>query len=754
MRAAVATTAAAWTQEGQQAQPAGGGFWQWLLAVGSAPGVVEFVLAAAILGFVVFFWWRLARLCMSARSRAALSEYLLGVEQALHGDLAGAHARLLAVVAHDPENHYARLLLGKVLAERGEAEAAHQQHVCLKTAFGVDSAENDLMLARSLLAAGLPREAAETAERAVHKAPERAAAWDFVYRAHLQCGDFEKALAAGRRLFDLLGAGNPRTQLADDLARTFVQAGSQRLWRGDAAGAGALLQDARRFADGAEGMALLAARLDAQHAGVERTVQGLLVEASPAGGSRLPAVTAPRPGGAEGLPMATFAGLIAPSRWYCRSCGGSLAEASRACPRCHAVEPARLREPLLVGELPSPIQAMDAIDVNDAHVQRLVQRCLDGGGAASHAARAELLELRGLAVGPLLRAAWNGSGAVQENAIELLRAMGPGIAPALFAASDELGAARLLPIGSRSPAALVGRVVQGFDRAALPHVEPLFASAKPEHRKILIDFFLGLADLEQFQLVLERFPPMEILHRLNKADAAVLRRFVQVVPRGHFVAETLLLEPTFYRDEEVLAAIPGAAHPDVLEEVLVRRGATRTLTKVLIAALCEPALAGVAERLLGRLGDAVFEHVLAAFLDAERSGDERARLARVLVAGGASAARSVAAGFGPEPSAFDDDLRDILGRIGDAAVPELQAAYGHSGWLEKVAIGLISRHTNRRAQIVASLRTIGTPAAAAALRALAVTERDANLRLRLQQALHALEGGTGADDGGAHGQDR
>ena len=34
--------------------------------------------------------------------------------------------------------------------------------------------------------------------------------------------------------------------------------------------------------------------------------------------------------------------------------------------------------------------------------------------------------------------------------------------------------------------------MQGFDRSALPHVGSLFASARPEHRKILIDFFLGL----------------------------------------------------------------------------------------------------------------------------------------------------------------------------------------------------------------------------------------------------------------------
>jgi HEAT repeat protein len=77
-------------------------------------------------------------------------------------------------------------------------------------------------------------------------------------------------------------------------------------------------------------------------------------------------------------------------------------------------------------------------------------------------------------------------------------------------------------------------------------------------------------------------------------------------------------------------------------------------------------------------------------------------------------------------------------RIGDDAVAPLQAAYGHSGWLEKVSIGLISRHTNRRVQIARALRDLGSPAAGAALQALLDTERDANLRLRLQEGLHEL----------------
>jgi len=440
------------------------------------------------------------------------------------------------------------------------------------------------------------------------------------------------------------------------------------------------------------------------------------------------------------LPMAPLQGLAPASRWTCRACGVPLPGDVTECPRCRARTPASLHEPMLVAELRSPTCTMDAIEVNDAHVQRLVQTLVGDDASAREPARTELLELRERAVPTLLRATWQFGGNAQELAIATLQAMGPQIAPALFAASDELTEGRLLPLGSRSPAHLVGRVVQGFDRSALPHVEPLFSSAKPEHRKILIDFFLGLADLEQFQLVLERFPPVEILHRLNKAEAPVLRRFLQVVPKGHFLAESLLLEPTFDRDAELLAAVPGSKQPEVLIAVLLRRGVSRTLLKVLLRGLAEPTLADVAERVLGELGSGVIEHALAAWADAERGDDERLRLARVLVRHGQKAAEQIVDEFGPEPSAADDALRALLAKIGDAAVPGLEAAYAHSGWLEKVSIGLISRHTNRRVQIVLSLRAIGSGSAFAALRRLADGERDANLRLRLQQALHGSEG--------------
>lgn len=757
-------------QEPAAAEPAGdgGSLLGWLYTFGTQPGVVEVLLALLLFAALLLVWWRLARLVQGARRRSALADYLLGVEQALQGDLAGARKRLLAVVAQDPENLLARLLLGKVLTGLGEAAQANKHHVYLKTAFGIDSAENDLLLAQSLLAAGQVAEAGDVAEAALAAVPARADAWEFVWRTRLRHGDFASAARAGRRLLALRGGAPAQPALAREVARAAAEAGLRSLAAGDADGARQLLQMARTSDRHGDGVVLLAARLDAHAHGVEAVAAkwldtgALLPNGSgEATGTALAVVpgtlpTAARPvalaiaepaGSRGGKPALTEA--RAP--WSCAHCAAPLQFADADCGLCGAAGSPNPREPQLLTELASASQCMDAIEQNDAYVRRLAQQALEAGDASTATRAVEaLVALRERAVPEVLARAWHGDERQRDLAVDVLRRMGPSIAPALFAASDALEQERLLPIGSRSPAALVGRVVQGFDREALPHVAALFASARPEHRKILIDYFLGLADVGEFQLVLERFPPVEILHRLNRCDATVLRRFLEAVPTGHFLAEVLLQEPTFHREEEVLLAIPGSREPDVLEQVLIRRGTSRSLARILIARLLDPELRDIAARVLRGHGDAGLDHLLAAYTDPEAMPELRTALGALLAKGGEAAARRLCDTFGPEPTGLDEQVCDVLRRIGDDAVAALAKAYGELGWLERLAGSLVNRHTNRRVQIVRALAAIGTARAAASLEELRRDERDLNLKLRLEQTLHALRRtntGEGVSDG-------
>ncbi len=746
-----------WWQDpaGEPAASEAPGVFGWLYSFGTQPGVVEVLLAVFVVAALLLAWWRLARLVQGAQRRSALRDYLLGVEQALQGDHEGARKRLSSVLAEDPENHYARLLLGKVLTELGEPAQAHKHHLYLQKAFGIDSAENELLLAQSLLAAGQVHEAADVAERALANLPVRADAWEFVFRTRLRSSDFAAAARAGRRLLSIAGGPSARPLLAREVARAAANAGLRALDAGDVAGARAALQTTKALAPQAEGVALLSARLQAEENGIDGATAQLLDEGERDAralplvpvGKRLLAVRSANQGDGGGGGAAQ---LLMTTGWYCGACGHGTEQPGERCTSCGAEGVIRQREPELVAEVNSPMQWMDAIDENESHVRRLVQEALGDDRAAAVAARSRLLQLRERAVPELLQRAWNGDDKVRHVAIDLLQAMGPQIAPSLFAASDALEQQRLLPIGSRSPAALVGRVVQGFDREALPHVEALFASARPEHRKILIDFFVGLGDADEFQIVLERFPPVEILHRFNKCDGAVLRRFLEAVPPGHFVAEVLLLEPTFHREDDVLLAIPAAQHPEVLERVLVRRGCSRSLARSLIVRLGDAQLGATAARILAGHGENAHDHLLAAYTDPETAPDVRTRLAELLARGGVSAARQLCAAFGPEPAVIDDLVRAVLVAMGDAAIAPLTTAYGQTGWLERLAVGLVPRHNNRRGQIVRALRSIGSKAAVDALRRLREEERDPNLKLRLDQALHDLgqRGAAAADDDG------
>ncbi|MFT4514222.1 MAG: tetratricopeptide (TPR) repeat protein [Planctomycetota bacterium] len=726
---------------------------QWLYEFCSEPGVIEILLSVVIVVTVVFSWWRLAALVKNARAREALLDYLLGVEQAMQGNLVGAEKRLSRVLQQDPENHYARLLLGKVLGDLGQAEQAHQQHLYLQRAFQVESGDNDLMLAQSLLAAGLPIEAAEVAERALERMPQNTAGWDFVYRARLQNGDQEAAARAGKKLLSLLRDGPERDRMRVDLARTLAEVGTLHWLKGDRRTALQSAKEVEGLDATMQQLPLLSARLEAQEHGVEQTARQL--SAVQTGGSLVVAgevadavstsscISRSERSSGQQLPMATFEGLLESTRWSCTACGGPLQREVAQCPRCSAADSAGLVEPKLVATIESPTEAMDRIDVNEAHVQRLV-RSLAAGDRSSHD---ELLHLGERAVEEVLRVAWKSSGTTRDLAIDVLRAMGPTIAPALFRASDLIGQQRLLSVGP-GPEVIVSRIVQGFDRSALPHMQSLFASSRPDHRRILIDYFLGLGDVEAFQSVLERFPPMEILHRFNNADPEVLQRFLQAIPRGHFVADSLLLEHTFYRDDALLAAVPESNDPEVLVAVMLARGPTRALTTALIHGVADDRLAATSQRVLEELGEQVIEHVLAGYADPDSDETTQKRLSRVLVRGGAAAAAHIADSFGPEATLLDDRLRELLVIIGDPAVEPMVAAYERSGWLEKVSVGLIRRLNNRRVQIASALSVLGTKPATKALKVLHKREKDDNLRLHLSRALH---GRSGSPEGGSNG---
>ncbi|MEC7584932.1 MAG: hypothetical protein VYE77_11495 [Planctomycetota bacterium] len=726
---------------GAEAPASGSGFIDWLADVAQRPGVVETLVAGLLVVTAVVVWLRLCRVVDNVRSRGAIEDYLLGVEQALSGDLPGARKRLERVLQTDPENHYARMLYGKVLSGSGEAAQAHKHHVLLQKSFAIDSVENDLHLARALEAVGKPAEAGDAVERAVRSDPSHEVAVEFLFRMRLQAGDHESAAKIGRRLLAL--TEKVEQELRDDIAQAVAEVGQQQLRAGNLGGAKAALTEAQRLSEAAPEVRLLQARVETAREGAAAVTEALLQDVGMAGQRVLPAP----PKQASLLPTETvravlpaLAPLLPKGRWRCLACGGGLSGDVQRCPRCGAEGQARVDEPALFEAVPTPGFLIDAMEQNRAHVRRMVDAALQAEEADDRERAADaVLELGDKAVADLLSRACGRHEATANAAIELLRRLGPSTTPALLAAAEEFEDQRLLPIGGSQIATVTGRVLQGFDREALVHVETLFASARSSSRKILIDYFLGLGDPEAFQVVLERFPPLEILHRLNKIEEPVLRSFLQSIPPGHFVAEALLLEEAFYRQEVILEAIPGARHPEVLEQVIVRRGPSQSLSEALLVAVGSTELRPVALRVLREFGSEVLDQVVAAFVDQDQDPEVREHLARLLTGFGPAAVARLCRSFGPEPTALDDDLRQVLVGLTDEAVPALEEAYARTDWLHTVTAGLVRRGNHRRAQIILVLGSLGTARAQSALGRLRTAESDPDLKLRLQQALHRLD---------------
>ena len=734
---------------GAAAEPAASS-WLWDLA--RSPGFLETVVALVVFAALLIAWWRLSRLSERIKSRALLRDWFLGIEQALHGDSEGAEARLLRVLQADPENHYARLLLGNVHLQRGHPEKAHAEHLLLRDAFAVRGGDNSLHLAKALLAAGQPTEAAAAAAEAAKERPNDPDAHELWFRCLLQQGDFDAAVEVGERL--VVRANSSRhgmrshhdaarqrlSSLRNDVAHACCQAGAQQLWRGDRARAQALLRKAELLAADLPAVPLLAARIDASERGEARVVEALLQAGVPVvaignASSNLAATAASPTAQSPWLPR--IASLLPTHRFCCSRCNAPLPSGQGACATCLAEGSASIQEADLFVAVPAPDRLADALEANEAHIRRVCREATeDGDRQGSEAARLAVLELGARAV-PQLLARATGRGAAAERAMELLRLLGPETTPALLAAAEQMENDRLLPDGGMLTNT-VGRVVQGFDRSALPYVRSLFSSAQRSQRKILIDYFLGLADMDEFQVVLERFPPIEILHRLGKAEELALRRFLQAAKPDSFVLDVLLAEPMFERDVDVLRAIEGAQHPRALEALLARRGPSHSLTAALLEALETEPAHGPAFRILASFGQRAIEPLLSALGDPDRAAAARSRIADLLVSVGPSAVDRICQNFGAEPSELDDALRAVLVRIGDAAVDPMAAAYARPGWLERMTIGLVTTGAHRRRQIARALCESGTRHAEAALSRLRATEQDAGLALQLDEALHRL----------------
>lgn len=739
------TLSAGWTAQA----PAADSWWDRWRGIAGEPALVEAILLFAFGLLLLLVTMRWSRMVREVHGRAAVSDYLLGVEQALAGDLLGAVKRLRKVIAEDPENHHARLLLGESLAQLGEQAEAHMHHLVLQKAFKLESGRNDLALARNLLDLGRNAEAVSAAQRVVADQPDQLAGLRLLFQAQLAAGYPEDAGRTGAQLARRLPEGNDRARILERAGAALALAGKVRLTAGELVGAQALAREAAALSpDSPEVRGLLA------HAAlVARGKDGMLEllrapsEGEAQQGSALPVVSDNSATVFAPSTVTALVGLAPRGAYACKVCGGALVRAEAVCPHCGARAASERTEPALFDDLESPGLVLDEVEESRAYVRRLVEAASFGDEIAA----TDLIEMGETAVDEVLATAMR-KGPTQDALISVLQRMGAGIVRPLFDSYERLkqGGLLKLPVLGLGPSPRVlGRVVQGFGREALPHFEGLLGTVDRDLRKVLIDFYIGLGDQTEFQKVLDRLPPVEVIHRLNDAPAELLVRLLSTVEASSFLADVLLLEPIFLRDAELFLATAHAVAPQTLVAVITRRAYNAALIKLVIEHLVDERLAGPAGQILDAFAADALDHLVSAFSDLDRPAELRRTLEQRIASMGTAGVSTICSFFGPAPASVDSDLQRVLVAIGAPAIDELAEAFAKSGLFERLGSGLVSRYTHRRAMMVQALTALG---AESTLRRLRERESDANLKLRLSQALQRLRGERTPDAGDSEQQ--
>lgn len=708
-----------------------------LAALSAEPALVVLLLVTVVGTVAALVLVRLRRLVRAARTRAAIEDYLLGVEDALACHWVSARERLGRVVQLDPENHGARALLAEALTALDDATAAHEHYVMLRTSFGIRSPRVLVGYVRTLLAV-------DRAAEALRVVGEREwpqgdlAALRLRLQVELRAGSADAVVATASQLAARLAPGPEGDAVRETLARAQLQAGAARARRGEAAAAA----QARRAAASA------LAALNHPRAAATR-VRLLGAEAMPAATTPGNATAASTntavvvradevfalvsPGSPAGL-LRELAYDAATAPYACRVCGTVAVRAATECAQCGAREMVALREPGLQADLPSAAAAADAIEENDAHLQRLLEQALEGNGEA----QGEIQEV-GVRAVPLLFARAVRDGAARPRLMAWLEASGAEAVEPLLSAYEQERETLVEGDPRRDLAAdLVGRAMQAYGRAALPALQARLRSEDHDWRKIVVDFHLGLDEPEELAALLDSYPPVEVIQRLNAAHPERLQKWLANLPERGFLAEVLLVQPMFRRAEDLLRAAALAKSPAALLGVLTRRGPSHELASFAVGHLDDPAIGEVCALLLRSYGAAAADALLAGYLEVERKPVTRSRARDLLVELGSAVVPQVCLCIGASPARLDDGVVDLLIAFGPAAVDRLRDAYAKRNLLERVGGRLVRRYNHPRNLIVKVLARIGGPAARAALTALRATETDTNLKLRLDQALQLV----------------
>jgi len=290
----------------------------------------------------------------------------------------------------------------------------------------------------------------------------------------------------------------------------------------------------------------------------------------------------------------------------------------------------------------------------------------------------------------------------------------------------------------RAGDALVVRVLSGMGDASRATLLELLDRPEREMRRLALDAMLRLGLTEMIEHARLVFSAKEFLDRVNQLDDESARRLVARAERGTFLVDVILTDRTFRHEEALVDAIVASETREVVVEVIRRRGFSPTTVDRLLVKADAPAVRAIALDLIAGFGGAASDHLLAAFVDADRRAETRAGAGELLARVGVPSFEKLLDGAADRPATVADQVVAFLIETGPASVEGLQRAYASGGFLGRIGLGR-EKIRARRVLIVRALRGIGGEASLMALRELRLRESDPELRASVEEAIGALE---------------
>ncbi len=654
------------------------------------------------------------------QGRRLLVKYLGGLEASLAGDNEEAVTLLQAVVEADPENLGARLALGNAFFALERPADAHRHHMEAQQTFAAEGPRIQLSIVRDLRAAGEHADAVELVDEALDQHPKDEALLAEAFELKCEAGMFQDALIPGRRLFER----NRDETFRGRLGATAARAGMLAIAHGERDEAARLFQESLGY--------------DAEN----REAQTGRILASPE--PDLAQLPAPAPGGA-GTALLAESDVARISRSLldffpeavCPRCRSP--RSGESCATCGSEEPALYAESELERALRAPEEALDEIEENDAWFRRLAiaarsgdaeaaGRMLDGGAAALPSLLSVLLE----------------SGDQDGRLRDVCVGLGREHPDALFRAraAHRAGHRGVLDrlTGKADVDALLGPVFRRLGAPPRAHFDRLIrdSQALDERglRGLVIDYYVGLADLAGFEELAARYSPVEVVRRLNKIPDSELAPLFSLLPEeASFLRSAILMDPALDRPAAIALALLRVDGDALVRwrTLLTERGPGAQMLAELVLQLGDPNPGANIEAMLGAFLADAQEHLVAGFADPDRNPAAKAALARLLHAAGPRIVPDVIRCFGSTPSELDARAMDLLVSFGDDAVPYLESEYREQvGWLGRLGASRF-RPKHPRSQICRALARIEGSAARKALKRLLKEESDAELASLLRE---------------------